>query len=74
MGINYLSTTYLENLVSPSYKKREFSRTVSEALPEGTTKEQFEERAEIQQSIVESLVQGDIKRTIEEFNKPEEKE
>ena len=60
-----LKTSYMENLPSPNYKTRQFSRTIEETLElqdseEG--KQQFLEASARQQTIRETLVKNDIAR------------
>lgn len=67
MAQKILITQYSENLPSPNYKTRHFTRTVQETLelpdgPEG--REVFLKAAEKQQKIVETLVKTDIDRHI----------
>lgn len=66
-----LETSYEENLPSPNYKTRRFSRTMSETLPEDISKEDFLKRAERQQAVLEMLVKGDIERHVEEMKAKE---
>jgi hypothetical protein len=64
-----LTTTYLENLPSPNYKTKQFSRSVTETLPDDIDKPNLEARAARQASLVETLVKNDIARHIEEAAK-----
>ena len=57
-----LTSTYMENLPSPSYKTRQFTRTLKKSIPDDITKENFLLEAQKQQSTVEWLVKGDIER------------
>ena len=61
-----LTTTYMENLPSPSYKTRQFTRTIKETLPDDIDKEGLLARADKQQKVCEALVKNDIARTIED--------
>jgi len=69
-----LTTTYSENLPSPNYKTRHFTRSLQETLelPDGEEgKKVFLENAERQQKICETLVKNDINRHIEMMEKAE---
>jgi hypothetical protein len=69
-----LKTLYMENLTSPSYKTKHFERSIEIEIPDDMPTENKMEKANQIQIVLEELVRGDIKRHIEEFNKPEEKE
>jgi len=64
-----LTTSYLENLPSPNYKKREFLRTIEEEIPAETfkDKDKFLAVADKHQKMCEALVKGDINRHVEEM-------
>jgi hypothetical protein len=64
-----LSTTYMENLPSPNYKTKQFTRSISESLPDDITKDELMKRAERQALTVETFVKNDIVRHIEEATK-----
>jgi len=62
-----LETGYTENLPSPNYKTRHFSRKVTETLPDDISKEDIVAKAERQQKLCETLVKNDIARHVEEL-------
>ena len=64
-----LSTTYLENLPSPTYKTRQFSRTITETLPDDVNTEIIEKCAIRQQKFCEYLVKRDIDRHMQDLRK-----
>jgi hypothetical protein len=57
----------MENLPSPNYKTRQFTRITEVTIPDDATREQRAEEAERQQKIVETLVKNDIARVKEEL-------
>jgi len=69
-----LETTYSENLPTPSYKTRHFTRTLRESFPKEISKEDFIKAADLQQKKVETLVKNDIARHLEELQKESEDE
>ena len=69
-----LETTYSENLPSPNYKTRHFTRTLRESLPDDIKKEAFQQAADRQGQIVETLVKNDISRHIVELQEAADKE
>jgi hypothetical protein len=73
-GVIYveLTTSYMENLPSPTYKTRQFSRVISKTLPDNISKEDFTKEAEKQAAICETLVKNDIVRHREMIAKGED--
>lgn len=65
-GKMQLSTTYMENLPSQSYKTKQFTRSISETLPDDVTKDELMKRAERQALTVETLVKNDIARHLQQ--------
>jgi hypothetical protein len=65
-----LTTSYSENLPSPNYKTRHFSRTIQETIEvsdDEAGKQKFLEVAERHAKICETLVKNDIARKRQEL-------
>jgi len=72
-GVNgmELFAMYMENLPSPNYKTKQFTRSIKETVPDDISKEDLMKRAARQEALVEGLVKNDIARHIEEATKPD---
>lgn len=66
-----LRTRYMENLPSPSYKTKQFERTIETEIPDNAenVKELLLNEAKKHQTFLEALVKNDIARHINEANK-----
>ena len=62
-------TSYSENLPSPNYKTRHFTRTIRESFPDDIEREDVQKAWDRQGQICETLVKNDIARHIEELSK-----
>lgn len=66
-----ISVTYMENLPSPNYKTRQFTRSITKTVPDSISKEDFLAEQNKLQMTCEALVKNDIARHIEAMSKGE---
>lgn len=59
-----VGTVYMENLPSPTYKTRQFTKSIKRTLPDDASKEVIQGEFERQQKVCEFFVKSDIDRHI----------
>lgn len=71
-GVNgmIITSTYMENLPSPNYKTKQFTKSISETLPDDISKEELIKRSDRQSAVVEAFVKADIERHIAANKEP----
>jgi hypothetical protein len=66
-----LTTTYMENLPKPNYKTKQFTKSITETLPDDISKDDLIKRSDRQSQVVETFVKADIERHIAEAKEQE---